>query len=374
MKLRIIWLVITGSSWYTCLNADTIPERYVGFQAHYGFIIPHSESIEEVSHTNPFGFEINLNMLHQSFDEWKVFNAYWISGIRAAYFNFQNPDVLGDAFLMTLFAEPVLFFREKCLLTVRLGAGISYHSKVYDPEDNPLNMFFSTKINFPLYVDARFKIRTGDRSFFTVSGCYNHISNGGFKQPNKGMNFPTLAAGIEINDEPFPFLKKQYSGDHKPTHGPGLILQFLTSVKVLEESENYPEQPAFIYGFHTRLIWPLGYIYSLNAGAEMIIDNYIKESVEREGGGTDHKRIAVTLGQDFNFGNVIFTQYFGFYVYAPYKAMDPVYQKYELSYRVHKNLIAGVFLKAHRHVAELMGITVNYHLPLTGGSGLSKNN
>ena len=97
----------------------------------------------------------------------------------------------------TVFAEPVISYGEKYLFTIRGGGGISYHNRIYDPVDNPLNMFFSSRISFPLYVAARFKYSINDKTFITLSASYNHISNGGYKQPNKGMNFPTLALGLE---------------------------------------------------------------------------------------------------------------------------------------------------------------------------------
>lgn len=363
MKLKIRYIIYILVFAPVNILADTIPQTYFGLHSHYGFIIPHSRSIEPVSHTNPFGFGISYNKLHISYPEWKVFNAYWASGIEGRYFNFQNPDVLGSVFDLSLFAEPVICFARKYFITVRGGAGFSYHNLVYDPEDNPLNLFFSTKINFPLYLNLRFKYKIQDRTFITLSACYNHISNGGFKQPNKGMNFPTLSLGVEHSNTMIPALNHNFSPD-PDDRNTGLLLtvQTLASVKVLSEYEGFDEKTAFIYGFHARVSKSLGYIYSINTGAEMIFDGYIRETIERENLGYDYKRFALTFGQDFLFGRIIFTQYFGFYLYSPYKARNPIYQKYELLYRIREKTLVGVYLKAHAHVAELMGISLNYQL------------
>lgn len=177
--------------------ADTIPGKFTGFQAQYGFIIPHSESIRDVSHSRPYGLSISRNRMRTTYRDWQVFNSYWISGLEASYFNFQNTNVLGSAFTLSSFAEPVLSFGKKYFLTIRFGGGVSYHTKIYDQEDNPLNLFFSSRISFPAGIAARFKFCISNKTFITVSGTYNHISNGGYKQPNKGMNFPTLSLGME---------------------------------------------------------------------------------------------------------------------------------------------------------------------------------
>jgi len=353
--ILFIWLTILS------VRADSIPGLHTGFQAHYGFIIPHSDAIEPVSHSNPYGIELGINKLHTSFNKWQVFNAYWISGIRAGYFNFQNPSVLGSAFEITLFAEPVVFQRSSFMFSIRGGMGLSYHAKIYDEVENPTNQFFSTKLVFPLFIDLRVKQRLAGRTFITLSGCYNHISNGGFKQPNKGMNFPTLALGLDYFHSDVPALDQNYSSTLTvPKPGIALQVQTLMAVKVLEESEEYPEQKVFIYGFSVRSSKHLTTFYALNLGAELVIDGYIRELVESEQSGLDHKRAAVTVGQDFLLGKVAFSQLLGIYFYSPYEPRKPVYQKYEMTYEFTPKLAAGGFLKAHLQVAEMMGLCFSY--------------
>jgi hypothetical protein len=359
----VIFFLLNLSVLYA--STDTIPHVFAGFQAHYGFIIPHSESIRNVSHTKPYGIEISYCNFHTSLKDWKVFNSYWISGIEMSYFNFQNPEILGYIFAISAFAEPVISSGKKYLFTVKGGGGLSYHNKIYDQTENPLNMFFSSRISFPLYVSARFKYKIGNRTFFTLTGSYNHISNGGYKQPNKGMNFPTLALGLEhfqktppvLDDKSFPSMERR-----KP--GMFLTIQALTTIRVIGKEGDFPQKECFIYGFNTRVTKPLGAIYSLNAGAEIICDRYIRETLRRNQIRTDYKRFAVTLGQDFTLGKVIFTQYFGYYLYSPNKARNPIYQKYELALNISKTISLGVYIKAHAQVAESTGITFNYKIAL----------
>lgn len=341
-------------------NADTIPHSIVGFQAHYGFIIPHSQAIEAVSHTRPLGFEININKVSTSYRSWSVFNAYCIYGFQLAYFDFQNPGVLGGAFVLTAFAEPVISSGKNHIISVRGGGGFSYQTKIYDQVENPLNQFFCTRISFPLYISAKFKYRLNQKTFITVSGNYNHISNGGIKQPNYGMNFPTVSMGIEYLPNSIPDLSKKFSSDLR-VKKPGIyyLIQLLSCYKVLDRTDIYPEKAAFVIGVHARIAKQIRTYYALNAGAELILDGSIKETIRRENLPVDYKRFALTAGQDFLLGKVIFTQYLGFYIYSPYKAKNTVYQKYELAFKVLPNLLLGVYLKAHTSDAELMGLNVS---------------
>jgi hypothetical protein len=335
---------------------DTAIYYFTGYQAQYGFIIPHTAEIEPVSHTNPFGFEISFNRLCTSYKSWKVYNRYNISGFQLSYFNYQNPEILGSAFVLTIFTEPIISFGERWLFSIKGGMGISYHTRVYDPDNNPLNEFFSTRVSFPLYLMARFKYRISRNLNFTLSGSYNHISNGAMHVPNYGMNFPTLLLGIEYFQKPLPRLNKVYTADHSRTSSQYLIIQTLTGYKVVYSEAEYT------FGLHTRYTWQLRSHYALNAGAEIILDGGVKRMIEVEKKEVDYKRFAITAGQDFIFGKMSFTQYFGFYIYSPYEAKNMIYQKYELSYRFLPEFMAGVYLKAHSSEAELFGITFNYVL------------
>jgi len=356
----VFWIIFLLNHSICFSNADTIPRFFTGFQAHYGFIIPHSRAIEAVSHTKPYGFEIDLNKLNTSFNSWKVFNAYWISGIQAGYFNFQNPAVLGGAFLLTAFAEPVVSCGKNHIISIRGGAGFSCQTRIYNPERNPLNQFFCTRISFPLYVSAKFKYRLCRKTYISVSGNYNHISNGGIKQPNYGMNFPTLSLGLEYFPDSIPDLSRKFSSDLK-VQKPGIyfIIEALACYKVVDKTDSYPEKAAFVYGVHARLARQIRTWYALNAGGEFIVDGSIKETIKRENLMVDYKRFAITAGQDFLLGKMIFTQYLGFYIYSPYKAKNSVYQKYELAYKILPHLLFGVYLKAHTSEAELMGLNLS---------------
>jgi hypothetical protein len=338
-------------------NADTVNHFFTGFQAQYGFIIPHTSKVEPVSHTRPFGFELSFNRINTSEENWKKLNRYNISGIQIGYFNFQNPDILGSAFVCTIFTEPVISSGKKWIFSIKAGTGVSWQTRIYDSEKNPLNTFFSTRISFPLYLMTRVRYRFNENSCLTLSGSFNHISNGAVKVPNYGMNFPTILVGIEHFKKPVPRLARIYSADRiKKLSDQYLVIQTLAGYKSV-----YGE-PVYAFGLHSRYTWRFRSHYALNAGAEVILDEGVKRLIKIENLELDYKRAAITAGQDFLFGRVVFTQYLGYYIYSPFKAKSKVYQKYELSWRILPEFMAGVYLRAHTSEAELAGLTFSYIL------------
>jgi hypothetical protein len=328
-----------------------------GTKGHYGFIIPHSASIEELSHTNPFGFELNINRLNNRLKDWKQCNCYSKTGLAISYIDFANPVVLGGAANLLIYVEPFITYRPKLFFTVRLGSGISYITKVYDEKDNPANLFFSTPISFPLFIDLNAKFKLNQKLNIVLSGSYNHISNGGYRQPNKGMNFPTATLGMEYTPNAVE-LSKPLKAPDTIQRNPHIELNSLYTVKVHSKTDSFAEKTCHIFGLSARVTRKVSRFNAVSAGMEWIADGYRRESIRRDRLGLDYNSVAITAGHDLLVGNFAFVIQLGYYIYAPYKAMDDVYEKYDLQYRFNKRLYAGVFLKAHRHVAELMGLSV----------------
>lgn len=339
---------------------DTASYRhFFDIEGQYGFIIPHADEVELLSGYKPAGLNISYHQMNTTYESWSVFNTFWSGGFRVSYFNFQNKRELGGTFLSTAFVEPVISYSENYVFSIGGGAGLSYHTKKYHAVENPNNQFFSTSISFPLFVYSRLSFRITDNYNVFITATYNHISNGGIRQPNFGMNFPAVGAGIGYSPVKGG-IPSRYINRSRVEPSLSFTIQTLTSYKVIDASALYPEKGFFASGIHARTSRQLTGHYGLNAGGEIIFDNAIRETIKRSGSDTDYKRAAITVGQDFIFGKTRFTQHFGFYVYSPYKARNSIYQKYELSYKFNPRFGAGVFLKAHLYIAELMGIQLFY--------------
>ncbi|HLN19874.1 MAG TPA: acyloxyacyl hydrolase [Bacteroidales bacterium] len=353
MKFRsIIFLFL-----FSGFTASGQGNHSVGGRVHYGFIIPHTASIEPISHTKPYGFEVSLSRLHTNYESWDVFRRYNISGIQAGYFNYQNPEVVGSSYTLTIYTEPIFFHNDKFYFSVRAGGGISWQTRIWHYEYNQANRFFSTRISMPLLLSARFNYRVAEKTYLTLAGTYNHISNGAMRVPNMGINFPTMSLGFEYYPSSFPQLDHNYV--HTRTGRSDvryLLFQVIGGFKYVWD------EPTVAVGGSIRYVWQLRDFYSLNAGVEFIADGGVKKYLEIHEIYKDYKRFAVTGGQDFILGKLYFTQYLGFYLYAPYKARNLIYQKYELSMKITPGFRPGVYLKAHTSDADLFGLSLNYIL------------
>lgn len=325
----------------------------IGLHNHYGFIISHSSKIRQVANSNPWGVELDVSFHFTNRKAWEYLQGYPRLGASLTYFNFNNPEVLGNGYSLLVFSEPFLSAHKKFSLSFRLGLGLTYLDTPYHPETNPENLFYSTSISFPLVANLMANYRIHERFLLRAGGTYNHISNGGMQQPNKGINYPTFTAGINYTLRPSAFPEREPSERRAVEKKRHYLFALMGGAKDRWQSDN---RKLPVLGLAAYASQRVGNINGLVAGFEWVADFTIREELRDKGIHKDFLRGAILAGHEFLIGRFRFSQVFGLYLYAPHKARDRVYQRYGLEYQTGKRLFFGVNLKAHRHVADFFDI------------------
>lgn len=331
----------------------------IGVRSHWGFIIPHSKKIEKLSHTNPWGIEMDINWHLTKEKTWQYFFCYPRTGFSLLYINFSNPEVIGSTIALYPFIEPFTSAQKPFSLSIRFGMGPAYMTKIYDPEKNPENLFNSSHLSFIVVLNLGFNYRISPNMNLRISGSYNHTSNGGIKQPNLGINFPTINAGLDWSLSPayFPDREKDPELVPNPEKFRFEIYLFGTGKIDSKGSKSY-----LISGLGFNFSERVGRINALTCGIEWINDGEIKNLAEEEqitnryGKIIDHHRLGILFGHELLLGRFIFSQQLGFYLYSPYEPLDAVYQRYGISYKISDRIFTGINIKAHRHVADFLDI------------------
>ncbi|HEC44265.1 MAG TPA: acyloxyacyl hydrolase [Bacteroides sp.] len=352
----LLFPLLTGIT--ECQISDELENSVsIAIRGHYGFIIPHSRAIEEISNSNPWGIEADLAWHLMRERIWKHCYCYPRTGVSLNYFNFNFPEVLGHSVALYPYIEPYIRPQEKLSISFRFGIGPAYVTKVYDAGTNPDNFFFGDHLSFIVVLNAAVNYRLNSRISTRVAFNYNHISNGGISQPNVGMNFPALNAGIDYSFTEVSFPRREKDTlKILYTDKCWWNAYFLGTAKDAEKGEDnsYPVIGAGIY--YNYLV---GRIIALNAGTEWISDFSVKEQIRREyindpGSAPDHNRAAILIGLDLLFGRFSFVYQWGIYYYEPYPARNRAYQRYGLNFRFSERFYLGINIKSHGHVADLM--------------------
>lgn len=354
-----VTFILLCSSWINAPGIENTSHLYFGLRTHYGLIIPHSEKIRDISGSNPRGLELDFGWHLTGDKTWQHCFCYPRAGVMFSMFNFGNPEILGNSYILTPYFEPFMSAHRDVSLSFKTGIGLAYLDNIHDPVTNPENLFYCTRLSFLVFLNLAVNYRLKENISLKISGYYNHISNGGNRQPNYGINFPTASIGFDyfFSAPHFPFRSPEdYRPEEKSASAVRLSV-FFTAKEMGEDKEKlYP-----VIGLSPKYSYLIGRLSAVTAGFEFVSDNLLRKRIKQESpAGTDHKRFSMSAGHELLIGRFNFYQELGVYLYSPYKAKEPVYQRYGLEYFIRRNLSAGANIKAHRHDADFLDWRISY--------------
>jgi hypothetical protein len=331
----------------------------LGIHGYYGMIIPHSEAIEPVSHTNPAGLEINLALHLTSENVWQYCFCYPRVGLALHYVDFANRDVVGSAVALYPYVEPFIRADRRWSMAVRFGPGFSYQTTIYDEVTNPDNKFFGSHFAFIAMLNASVNYRINQHFSARATLSYNHISNGGTVSPNYGINYPMAGMGMDYIFNPYNFEEREK--DRGVVLNPDRDRFDLALFFSGRESERFGKWFGVygIWGGYSRMV---GRVSAFYAGAELVSDLLVRENLRQDflDGTIEHNpghlRASLLAGHELVLGRFLFSQYAGVYFYAPAQPRKPWYQRYALLYRFAPSTWIGVNARAHYHVIDFIDL------------------
>ena len=346
----------------------TDPIRSLGLRYHRAFIIQHSKKLQdEFTQSNPQSIDLEYSWHLRKKAVWDYCTCYPRTGFALTCIDFDLGDTLGRSLAAYTFIEPYIKPGRRLNFAFRFGMGPAYMSSIYDENFNPDNLFFSTRISFILLFNLSLNYRLTDQWMLRVGANFNHISNGGVKEPNLGMNFPSLNLGTEYSfHKPlFPDQQKSTSlfGEDQKNRYDLLLSAALKAPEWTIENKQYLVTSAGLN--YSRL---LGRVFAVSFGGEWVSDRTIKSLIDeqelRDSSGEllDYNRLGMLAGVEWLFGRFIFTQQMGFYLYSPIEAKHPVYQRYGLSLRISEHIYSGINIKAHAQDADFMELRIGFYL------------
>ncbi len=193
------------------------PLLTVGARFHKDFIIQHSRKLkDELVQTKPWSIEMDIGWHLRKREAWDYCSCYPRTGFAFQYINFDFPEVLGHAFAMFPYIEPYIRPDQNLSVSFRFGMGPAILTSVYDEVSNPDNLFFSSHFSFISHLNLAVNYRLTEQLSMRLAGNFHHVSNGGIKEPNLGMNFPSVNVGLDYN-----FQKAEFANRAKD---PNIIL------------------------------------------------------------------------------------------------------------------------------------------------------
>lgn len=320
-----------------------------------GFVFAHDDQVSNTANTHIAAVEIMLNRKRTDANARRYSRRYFNSGFSLAYFHFSK-SFLGNGIVGSFFIEPYFINNNNFTFGPVAKIGLSYNSNPYHEELNNANFSYSSYINPYLSVGLNSTVRLTDRFHLDGAIHFNHISNGGIKHPNYGMNFPTVSVGFEAG--------LAVSKKEMPTKPPDFKWRFdmvpFTSYKSIPRDKKHFY---WVYGFALQANLKPGQLHAFNLGAEWLSDLGKKKEFEMTNmPQLDHNRLGILAGHEFIFRKFNFSQQLGVFIYNEDPNMGLFYHRWGLYYKLDPHLMIGGNLSAHKLTADFVDLRLVFSL------------
>lgn len=330
----------------------------LSLNSHYGFIFAHSADVENTAGSRPLGFALEHSTLKFDSASYNLARCYPHNGFGLVYFDYDN-EILGHSVSATYFLEPTFALTQRLFFAPRGSAGLSFLTNPFHPTRNPDNNSYSLPVSVFLHVGLSVNYHITKKLGIHAAANYLHISNGGIKDPNKGINWPTANVGIRYQLNDSRFQRQTYAPSQTTSKFNRFDFGIYTSSKIVEKGE---KQRFFVPGAFVGYHQQLNNLHSIGLVADAHLDYSLAEKQKRIGEPLHFHFVSIALHHDFLMGRFNLWQQVGYYVLPVDERFINWYHRWGLDYRVTTNISVGVSLKAHLHVAHFADVRIGYSL------------
>lgn len=345
----IVYLCFLANLVFSQNSSDAI--RKIGLRPYVGNIFVHSEDVENTSGSRPFAIDLEFSKRFKGENIWNLCRCYPTSGFVAGYQDYDN-EILGKGAHIAYFVQYHFLQLSKISPFIRATGGLSYNSSPHDEIKNPENQSYSLPVNFSLQFAGGVEFQVNKNWLLDLNTSFNHISNGGLEQPNKGINWLSFGLGTYYMPDYSPFKNRDDVVPHKNSDNDWFRRIELNGSAL---SRTFDEKERFlVFGSEFLLGYYLSNLHSLLGGLEWNLDQSLARKIEYEELEKTANRLSFNLGHEFILGNFRFSQKLGIYLLDQVQENDLIYHKWGMSYLHKSGTLLGVEVKAHRHVAEFI--------------------
>ena len=321
-------------------------------------ILPHSEEIRSLSFSNPKGISIGYMWQNSASGNSLEKPLKSRKGLRFQYVNFNNTVQLGHSFSLSAFTEPMFGSNRKLFLSMPIEIGLVQVTKTYHPISNPENLFFSTPLSFFLNAGGQLNYKLNGQFLINLGMQYQHISNGGIRMPNKGMNFISVNAGISY------YLKATSWEVNNKNFQTKAISKYLFEAYITGSAKTLGQTNEVkpIGGFQVSFLKPLNYYHYLSFASEAVYHTYNQTYFSRLGTKINPWMQSLLAGYALKIGKTSFQVLLGVPIINKTSNEKMIYQRYMLVQTIGKKWLIAGSLKAEGHIADIFDLRLGYRI------------
>lgn len=354
MKIRVkfylqcsfLSLILLAHNVNVIAQDSALGKWMVNARINYGFVMAHRPTVVQLQKKHVVGFEAELFRTSTGEKDFEQAYNRPLLGVGFQYWNLGNDRELGNSY--GIFPQ-ILFpinHSPHLLISGRLSCGIGYIEKTFDRLGNHKNVAISTNINclisFGLYARAFVRKRTQ-----IVTGLeFTHMSNGGFKVPNLGVNIPSVNIGLSH----FLGEKKAFYPERSLPRPRSTIVNLLIAGGIKEIVPPGGKKHGAL-SFTGTISKSLSLKSSIGTGMDVLYDHSIETRLKGDSVNVRNFTYAMRSGIHVSYElkvqklSILFEN--GFYLYNRYAGDGSIYTRLCLRYHFADRYFAVLNLKTH---------------------------
>lgn len=169
-------------------------DAWVEVRGKMGFLAAHRSIMGHLPTNHAYALEVSYLLQTKNRKNWHTAYNHPTLGVTGFAGSAGNNELLGYYFGAYGFVNLPFVNRKHYMLSAKLGCGLAYGTKYYNPETNILGMAVSTPISAQIVLALEQRFKFGNHSI-TAGIDMTHFSNAATKVPNLGLNLPYVSLG-----------------------------------------------------------------------------------------------------------------------------------------------------------------------------------
>ncbi|MBI3218847.1 MAG: acyloxyacyl hydrolase [Bacteroidetes bacterium] len=324
----------------------------------FGNVIANADELENNSIAQANGFSAALHWQKTDAVTYNLFACYPRHSLSFTYQQFENK-ALGGGFIINYSLSPYFLVSNRISLYPSISVGLSALSNPYCLNSNPNNKLYSLPVSAFLALGGGIRWQLTKHLAAQTAVAFNHASNGGWKDPNNGLNWPVLSVGVEYSPSQLLLTKRSRI---KPTEQfrrlrvDADIFGLIRSGVITSIERNKP-----VIGIQLLASKQTTRIHAWTLALEFYQDQLVQEQLKSYSIASDGFRAGAMVGHEFLLGKFVFSQQLGVYL-AGRNGAELLYHRWGCKYFLNDRWGVGVNLRAYKAVAEFTDLRVSYSL------------
>jgi len=336
----------------------------IEFNYFYGNIIEHSPELKPIIQGHPSGIIISWNKKELDNSQFNQTYNFPDFGFSASYHDFDNA-TLGKVY--SAYAHYNFYLNKrnsKNHLKLTSAFGLGYATNPFDKATNSKNWAIGSKFLASAYLKFNYQREYIFDKFGVNAGfILIHHSNASFNAPNLGINTLALTAGVHynLNESKLAFERTIKTSIEKNPIKYNAVLRLGMNESKINGSGLFPFYTVSLY-----VDKMLNYKSTISVGSDIFLATFMKDYIDYENSinetniDADWKRVGVFVGHELNMEKFSVVTQIGYHVYAPYKYVSGIYERFGFKKRFNEHLFADLTLKINLFRAEGLEFGVGY--------------